>query len=87
MKLNMIFVKGGTFVMGAQSDNPSLPNYDKDAQLEDGPVHFVTINDFWISESLVPMEMWPSCTCDRYYLDIHEERKLGVLFRSIWGFL
>ena len=85
VKLHMIFVKGGTYVMGAQSDNPSLPNYDKDAQLEDGPVHWVSVNDFWISENLIPMEMWPNCTYDRYYEDIAEERKHGAPIKYNFG--
>lgn len=84
-KLNMIFVKGGLYYMGAQSDNPSLQNYDKDAQLEEGPVHFVKVSDFWISESLVSMEMWPNCTYDIYYDGIVEERKRGVHYEYNFG--
>jgi formylglycine-generating enzyme required for sulfatase activity len=77
-ELNMVFVKGGTFIMGAQSDNPSLPNYDKEAKPEEGPVRHVKISDFWISDSLVPMEMWPNCTYDRYYDEIVKERKRSI---------
>lgn len=76
-ELNMIFVKGGSFTMGAQSEDPSLPNYDEEAKKEDGPVRIVKVNDFWISESVVPMEMWPNCSFDRYYYDIINERKQG----------
>ena len=86
-ELNMVFVKGGTFLMGAQSENPSLPNYDKDAKKEDGPVRKVKVNDFWISETLVPMEMWPNCTKDMYiyYNEIVSERKHGKKDTLLFG--
>ena len=84
-ELNLVFVKGGTFIMGAQSENPSLPNSDIDAKSEEEPVHFVRIRDFWISDSLIPMEMWPKCTKDMYYDTIVEERKRGVHYDYKFG--
>jgi formylglycine-generating enzyme required for sulfatase activity len=85
VELNMVFVKGGKFLMGAQSENPSLPNYDEDAKLEEGPVRMIKVDDFWISEILVPMEMWPNCTDDMYYDEIVFERKRGKKDNLLFG--
>ncbi len=84
-ELTMVFVKGGTYIMGSQSENPSLPNYAVEAQKEDGPVRKVKVNDFWISETLVPMEMWPNCTEDRYYDEIAWERRKGKVIDERFG--
>ena len=85
VELNMVFVKGGKFLMGAQSENPSLPNYDEDAKLEEGPVRMIKVDDFWISEILVPMEMWPNCTDDMYYDEIIFERNRGKSDNLLYG--
>lgn len=85
VELNMIFVKGGKYLMGAQSENPSLPNYDEDAKSEEGPVRMIKVGDFWISEIIVPMEMWPNCTDDMYYDEIVSERKSGKKDNLLFG--
>ena len=66
---NMIYVKGGSFMMGAQSKSTRMQNYDYEASSEypfaygvgddEGPVKDVEIDGFWISESLVTMDVWP----------------------------
>ncbi|WP_461534066.1 SUMF1/EgtB/PvdO family nonheme iron enzyme [Sinomicrobium sp.] len=49
--IEMILVKAGTFYMGAQSTDPSMPNYYPDAAANQGPVHQVTITkDFYIGK-------------------------------------
>ena len=56
--LCMVNVKGGSFYMGAQADNPEKPNYDPKAEIEESPVHKVTLTDFSISEITVTQNLW-----------------------------
>ena len=49
-KFKMIKVEGGTFLMGAQSTDPSAPNYDPSAKENEGPVHSVTLSTYYIAE-------------------------------------
>ena len=58
IQLNMVAVKGGKFVMGAQSAGPALPNYDPDADTDEQPTHNVTLSDFFIGETEVTQELW-----------------------------
>lgn len=50
VKFNMIKVEGGTFLMGAQSTDPSASNYDPLAKENEGPVHSVTLSTYYIAE-------------------------------------
>lgn len=54
----MIAVEGGTFSMGAQSEDPNLPNYDSEAWDRESPVHLVTLSDYYIGETEVTQELW-----------------------------
>ena len=56
----MLKVKGGFFYKGAQADNKRQHNYDPDAEIDEGPVRLTYVDDFWVSESLVTMDIWPS---------------------------
>lgn len=51
-------IEGGTFWMGAQSDDPNAPNYNSDAVDEEQPVHQVTLNSFYLGETEVTQELW-----------------------------
>lgn len=51
-------VEGGTFLMGAQSEDKNQPNYDPDAFEDESPVHRVTLSDYYIGETLVTQELW-----------------------------
>lgn len=57
-KLDMATVKGGSFMMGAQSKSSSQDNYDKDAYDDERPVHQVTVSDFYMSKTLVTQYLW-----------------------------
>lgn len=57
-KDEMVFIEGGTFMMGAQNESPTLPNFDSDAQSNEQPVHQVTLNDFYIGKYEVTNELW-----------------------------
>jgi hypothetical protein len=54
----MIKVDGGTFHMGAQSEFPNSINYDVEAYPSEGPVHYVTLSDYYIGETEVTIELW-----------------------------
>jgi formylglycine-generating enzyme required for sulfatase activity len=54
----MIFVEGGTFLMGAQSDNSEWNNYDRDALGDEKPIHTVVLNNYYIGETEVTVSLW-----------------------------
>lgn len=54
----MIWVRGGTFPMGAQQDNPNGCNYDDEAYIDEAPVHDVTLNSYFIGETEVTKHLW-----------------------------
>lgn len=53
----LVYVKGGTFLMGAQNDNLEMDNYFKYAQ-EENPVHKVTLSDYYIGKYEITQEQW-----------------------------
>ena len=50
--IEMVFVEGGTFQMGATSEQGS------DAYYEEKPVHTVTVSSFYIGKTEVTQELW-----------------------------
>lgn len=54
----MIDVKGGTFYMGAQKDNPAETNYDALAYQIESPVHQVSISSYAIGKFEVTQAQW-----------------------------
>lgn len=65
----MVFVEGGTFLMGAQATNsPSYDwqgvqtanslNYDSDASSHESPVHEVTLSSYYIGKYEVTQGLW-----------------------------
>lgn len=54
----MIFVEGGTFLMGAQSSNVSMVNNDPNAKQNESPIHQVTLGDYYICKYEVTQEFW-----------------------------
>lgn len=66
VSFNMILVEGGTFMMGAQNEDPSMPNFDPEAYpLFESPVHQETIKSFYIGEVPVTMALWKAVSRDR----------------------
>jgi len=53
----LVFVEGGTFVMGAQNTDINAPYYDFYAS-EENPPHKVTLSDFYIGKYEVTQEQW-----------------------------
>ena len=58
VNFKMIMVQGGTISMGAQRNDPNGKNYDEDAYEDEGPVHDVSINTFFIGETEVSQQLW-----------------------------
>ena len=58
VSLNMRHVIGGSFVMGGQNTNPAAPSYDLNAYSWEGPLHKVTVSDFYIAETEVTQALW-----------------------------
>ena len=51
-------VEGGSFMMGAQSENPEDVNYVINAWRNESPIHNVTLDDYYIGEMEVTQELW-----------------------------
>lgn len=62
IEFEMTDVEGGRFLMGAQKDNPSLPNYDPDAMFDESPVHYVRLDNYAIGTYPVTQELWFAIT-------------------------
>ena len=54
----MKYVEGGTFWMGAQNTNPDGRNFDVEAYSDESPVHEVTLDSFYIGETMVTQALW-----------------------------
>ncbi len=54
----MVYVEGGTFLMGAQSSSSSSPNYDSEADSDESPVHAVTLSSYHIGKYEVTQALW-----------------------------
>ena len=58
VEFKMVYVEGGTFMMGAQNSDPKSPNYDGEALDDESPVHEVELSDYYIGETLVTQALW-----------------------------
>lgn len=58
----MKYIEGGTFNMGAYYDLFKInhPNYDYSADEDENPVHEVTLNSFYLGETVVTKQMYNS---------------------------
>ena len=55
---DMVYVEGGTFLMGAQTSSSSSANYDSDADSDESPVHSVTLSSYYIGKYEVTQQLW-----------------------------
>ena len=55
---NMVKVEAGTFYMGAQKDSVEYYCYDEEATSLEGPVHEVTVSEFYINKYEVTQLLW-----------------------------
>jgi hypothetical protein len=57
-------IEGGTFMMGAQKKKTNAANYDILAYDNEGPIHSVTLSDFYIGETQVTQGLWKAVMGD-----------------------
>lgn len=72
VEFTMKYIEGGTFWMGAQSTNPTGQNYDSLADIDESPVHQVTlILDCLVGETEVTQALWEAVmgTNPSYYCE------------------
>ncbi|MEM6673235.1 MAG: bifunctional serine/threonine-protein kinase/formylglycine-generating enzyme family protein [Planctomycetota bacterium] len=62
--LVFVLVPGGSAVLGAQSTDPSAPNYDPAANPTEGPVHAATISASFVSKFEMTQGQWLRLTGD-----------------------
>ena len=62
VELKMVRIPSGSYMAGAQSQDPSLPNYDANAKPEESPVHKVNLDSFWMGETEVTQALWQAVT-------------------------
>jgi formylglycine-generating enzyme required for sulfatase activity/serine/threonine protein kinase len=60
--LVFVLLPGGPFQMGAQKGDPSGPNYDPQAEGNEGPVHPVTLSAFFLSKYEMTQGQWQRFT-------------------------
>ena len=58
VKFKMKKVEGGAFLMGAQSKDENQSNYDPDAYKDESPVHRVTLDNYYMGETVVTQELY-----------------------------
>ena len=58
----LVLLPGGTFTMGAQSEDPTGENFDSQARDDEGPVHEVTLTPFFISKYEMTQGQWTRFT-------------------------
>ena len=75
VSFNMIKVQGGTFTMGATSEQGS------DADSDEKPTHQVTLSDYYIGETEVTQELWQAVMGTT----IQEQAKKGMYDTSLYG--
>lgn len=61
----MYYVKPGSFWMGAQSNDETCRNYNEEAAEEEGNVHKVILDGYYISESEVTQAQWIAVMGDK----------------------
>ena len=58
VEFNMVYVDGGTFIMGKESDPDDDWDSDRYEYLESQPAHRVTVSSFKMGETEVTQELW-----------------------------
>lgn len=59
VSFNMVRVENGGFWMGAQRKDTAEFNYDRTAQIDELPVHYVTMHeDYYIGQTEVTQKLW-----------------------------
>ena len=82
VNFTMIYVEGGTFEMGATSEQ------GKDAPNEEKPVHKVTLSNYFIGETEVTQELWEAVTGENPAGFLGVERPIeNISYRQVQFFI
>lgn len=74
VSFKMVAVEGGTFMMGAQYTDINAPGYDPFAIDHEGPIHQVTLSNYYIGETEVTQELWKAVMGDNPSNFVGEQR-------------
>ncbi len=82
-----ILIPGGTFLMGAQKEDPAAPGYDPEAEEYEGPVHQVLLSPFLIGKYPVTVSQFHEFVeaGDKGYLDPRQWDPTGWAWRDKEG--
>ena len=64
VQFKLIEVEGGSFLMGAQQSDPNEENYHPLADVEASYVHKVTLDTFFVGETVVTQDQWKAVMGD-----------------------
>jgi formylglycine-generating enzyme required for sulfatase activity len=53
-----VLIPGGSFEMGAQREDPDMPDYDREAENDEAPVHEVALAPFLLSKYEMTQGQW-----------------------------
>ena len=59
----LVFVEGGSFLMGAQAEDVNSPNYDSQACTDESSVHQVSVSSFYIMKNEILKRLFASIHC------------------------
>jgi len=54
----LVYLPGGTFLMGVQTSDPNAPNYHREGNERIAPVNTVTIDPFFLSKYEMTQAQW-----------------------------
>lgn len=79
----MIYVQGGTFVMGA------TPEQREDALSDEYPPHHVELNDYWIGQYEVTQGLWEAVMGNNPSMSEHSDEVPieGISWEDCWTFI
>lgn len=58
VSFTMVYVEGGSFMMGMQHKSSRSINYDRNANDDEVPLHEVSLKDFYMGETEVTQALW-----------------------------
>lgn len=61
-----VLIPGGTFRMGAQKQDADRPNFDRDAEAQESPVHEVELSAYLLSKYEMTQGQWARLTSGSY---------------------
>ena len=76
---DMVLVKGGSFIMGAQRMDPTGLNFDDSAYEVESPIHKVTVNDFYICKFEITQNQWQQAMGNNPSVNVGDEKPVEMV--------